>query len=74
MSKARPKHLSVCSARMLLECVQMGKSSGEAQLADDSDSLRSWLVFKLDMRTVEIPHALQPAYERLLNYYLEHKK
>ena len=68
---AKPAH--VCSARMLLECVQLADSADHEELRQDARSLRSWLVFKLKFRTIEIPHELAASYERLLHYYSEEK-
>lgn len=61
----------VCSARMLLECIQAGEYSGDEELRTDARSMRSWLVFKMRFRTIEIPELLADSYDRLLKHFSE---
>ncbi len=70
---SQPAQSRVVSGRELLTMVQVGEMSTDTRIANAAASLRSWLVFKMSFRTIEIPPELHEYYQQLWDYYREKK-
>jgi len=70
---SQPAQSRAVSGRELLTMVQVGEMSTDTRITDAAASLRSWLVFKMNFRTIEIPPELLEQHQLLWDYYREKK-
>lgn len=64
--------IATSSAR-LLALVEAGDASSDGAIRRAAETLRSWLVYNLQYRTIEIPPALHTRY-RLLDDYVRARR
>jgi hypothetical protein len=53
------------NSRELLEIIQSADMAEDPATRSAAESMRSWLVFKMRYRTIEIPRELEPHYQTL---------
>lgn len=62
------------SARQLLDIVNAAERSQDEAIHNAGVSLRSWLVFSMNLRTIQIPEELWSRYQLARDYYLDTRK
>lgn len=70
---SQPAQSRTINGRELLAMVQVGEMSTDTRITNAAASLRSWLVFKMNFRTIEIPPELQEHQQQLEGYYRKKK-